>query len=62
MNVLSTMPDLTELDLKNSGIDASDSAILKKFKRLKALYIKSAKLKPGQFEKLKEALPGLSIS
>lgn len=62
LKILSTMPSLTELDLCNSGIDASSSDTLKKFKILKELYIKSAKLKPGQFEKLKENLHGISVS
>jgi tRNA A-37 threonylcarbamoyl transferase component Bud32 len=61
LNTLSAMPELETLDLANSGINSSSSGIFKQFPRLKSLYIKSAKLKPGQYEKLKASLPGLSV-
>jgi len=62
LTALYALNKLTDVHLQETGLDDSVVDILKKIKTLKRFKIRPNHLKKGQFEKIKEGLPGVVIS
>jgi len=56
------LPNLSELKLQLTKVDAGAIDSLKKIKGLRGFQINSPKLKAGDFEKIKAALPGVNVN